>query len=134
MEGLIRRTRWIAAIVAVLFLASAMQAPAVQAGMISTEVLASQQGEDPHARIQSLLNREDIREQLQAWGVDPDEAKERAAALSDTEAQALAERMEEMPAGGVNVLGALVFVFIVLLITDILGYTDIFPFVQKTAR
>jgi hypothetical protein len=42
--------------------------------------------------------------------------------------------MDQLPAGGdaVGVLiGASLFVFIVLLITDILGFTDVFPFVKS---
>jgi hypothetical protein len=42
--------------------------------------------------------------------------------------------MGEMPAGGGAfgiIIGAALFVFIVLLITDMAGATDVFPFVKK---
>jgi hypothetical protein len=68
-----------------------------------------------------------------AQGVDPLEAQARVASLSDAEAVRLAGQVEHLPAGGNAIgviVGAAVLVFIVLLITDILGYTDVFPFVK----
>jgi hypothetical protein len=47
--------------------------------------------------------------------------------------QTLAANMDQLPAGG-DGLGLLVFLFIVLLITDILGFTNIFPFVKHPKR
>jgi hypothetical protein len=35
-----------------------------------------------------------------------------------------------LPAGGVDLLGAVLIVFLVLLLTDILGYTKVFPFTR----
>jgi hypothetical protein len=54
----------------------------------------------------------------------------RVAALSDAEAAELAARIESLPAGGIGLVGAIVLVFLVLLLTDILGYTKIFPFTR----
>jgi hypothetical protein len=56
------------------------------------------------------------------------------AALSDAEIVALADRMESLPAGGGTfefIVIISLIVFLVLLATDIAGYTDIFPFVKK---
>ena len=50
-------------------------------------------------------------------------------ALTDQEAQLLAGRIDKLPAAG-DVIGALLLVFILLLITDILGYTKVFPFTR----
>jgi hypothetical protein len=38
--------------------------------------------------------------------------------------------MDEMPAGG-SIVGAAVLIFLVLLVTDIVGWTDVYPFVNK---
>jgi hypothetical protein len=81
-------------------------------------------------QIKRLLERDDVRAQLQALGVDPVAARARADALNDEEIAALVDRMDRLPAGGHDIIGALVFVFIVLLITDILGFTKIFPFTR----
>lgn len=56
--------------------------------------------------------------------------KARVDALTDAEAQQLARQLDTMPAGG-NALGVLLTVFLVLLITDLLGWTDVFPFTKK---
>ena len=45
--------------------------------------------------------------------------------------------MEKLPTGGdvlVTIVFAALFVFVVLLIKDIVGYTDIFPFVKKNVK
>jgi hypothetical protein len=83
------------------------------------------------AQIYSLLDREEVRNQLQAHGVSPADVKARVAAMTDEEAAALARQIEALPAGGADVLGVLLTVFIVLLITDILGFTKIFPFTRS---
>ncbi|MNC85145.1 hypothetical protein D3C83_07280 [compost metagenome] len=67
---------------------------------------------------------------MQALGVDSAAARARVDALSDEEVAALADRIEQLPAGGHDVVGVLLVIFIVLLITDILGVTKIFPFTK----
>ena len=66
-----------------------------------------------------------------ARGVSPQDAQARAAALTDAEAAELAARIDELPAGGIGIVGAILIVFLVLLLTDILGYTKIFPFTRS---
>jgi hypothetical protein len=99
------------------------------AGMLGTDaVVASAERE----RIAAFLARDDVREQLQAQGVSPKQAQARVAALTDEEARQLAGQVDSLPAGG-SVLGVLLTVFLVLLITDILGFTKVFPF-TRTVR
>jgi hypothetical protein len=97
-----------------------------QAGMVPTEsaVTGAQR-----ARVAEFLDRQDVQAQLQARGVSADEVKARVAALTDEEASQMASRIDSLPAGG-DVLGILLTVFIVLLITDILGFTKVFPFTR----
>ena len=84
-------------------------------------------------RIYQLLARDDVRSQLVAMGVNPEDAVKRIANMTDQEVQLFAQKMQEMPAGG-DVLSVLLIIFLVLLFTDIMGFTDIFPFVKKTAK
>ena len=112
--------RWL---VSLLILSLAMPLP-VQAGMVSTESALERE------RIASLLERAEVQVQLQAYGVSPAQVKARVAALTDAEAAELAARIDELPAGGVSVLGLILVVFLVLLLTDILGYTKVFPFTK----
>lgn len=108
-----------------------------QAAMVTTDQVIErpdQAGE--RERVEGLFLREDVREQLVLLGIDPDEAASRVASLSDEEIQEIAGRLDELPAGegGVGVVvGAILIVFLVLLITDLLGVTDVFPFVKKKA-
>ena len=81
----------------------------------------------------SLLARDDIRAALIARGIDPQEAKARVDSLTDPEIMSLADRIDQLPAGGgaLELFIVLAFlVFVILLVTDIAGYTDIFPFVK----
>ena len=96
------------------------------AAMIGTETLASQSlRADTEARVQSLLSREDVQSQLVAWGVDVQKAQERAASMSDEELQRVAATLDQQPAGG-DLLVVIGLVFVVLLILELVGVTNIF--------
>ena len=97
----------------------------VHAGMVGTDAAL---GSAERERIVTFLEREDVRQQLHAQGVAPADVKARVAALTDEEAAQLAAQMDSMPAGGV--LGLILVVFLVLLLTDILGFTKVFPFTR----
>jgi len=99
----------------------------VRAGIVSTDtVVAGAERE----RLAGMLERSEVQERLQALGVDPANAKARVAALSDAEATQLAAQLDELPAGG-DILWAAVLIFLVLLVTDMMGYTKIFPFTRS---
>jgi hypothetical protein len=105
--------------------------------LIGTEdLMGSQKATEARAYITSVLAREDIQKALIARGIDPIEAQARVGTLTDHEAIQFANTMEQLPAGGLigYLVGLAVLVFLVLLVTDILGYTDIFPFVKKTVE
>ena len=105
-------------------------APA-QAAMVGTaQAVAAQQGALDRARLASLLEREDLQAQLAAMGVDVGHARERVASLTDAEVARINLQLERLPAGSDSVLGVLLLIFIVFIITDALGATDIFPFVH----
>jgi hypothetical protein len=81
-------------------------------------------------RVVSFFSRDDVRNSLEAHGVAPQAALDRVGALSDEEVQQLAARIDQAPAGG-DILGVLFAVFIILLVTDILGLTKVFPFTRS---
>lgn len=133
MKLMRRMARSVCGVLIMSVMMLSIQAPAV-AGMVGTgEVIAQQQQTLDRGQLLGALAQEDVRAQLVALGVDPEQAAARVAALSDEEVQLLAAQMDEMPAGG-SVLGVAVFIFLVLLATDILGFTDVFPFVKKTVH
>jgi hypothetical protein len=125
--------RGVCCVLLTAFTMLSLQAPAY-AGMVGTaEVLDQQQAVVDRAQLLAALNREDVRAQLIAMGVDPKAAQERVASLSDAELRAAAGNVQTLPAGG-DILGVAVLIFLVLLFTDIMGYTHIFPFVKKTVH
>jgi hypothetical protein len=113
-----------------------LTAPAAQAAMVSTEALL--RGEllaRERVAVTAALERADVRDALVRYGVDPVQVASRVDGLNDAEIHTLARNIDSLPAGaGSDPLGILLFVFVLLLITDILGFTDVFPFVKKHAR
>ena len=103
----------------------ALMSPSAQAGMVGTQQLI-----DPAAASISLSSeRETIRQQLVELGVEPVAAAQRAASLSDAQIAEIDQRLAEMPAGA-DVGSVILTVFIVFVITDVIGATDIFPFIK----
>ena len=81
-------------------------------------------------RVATLLDRAEVRAQLESHDARPADVKARVAALTDEEVAQLAGWLDRLPAGGEGIIGALVIVFLVLLITDLLGLTKVFPFTR----
>jgi hypothetical protein len=126
----IRVMRFTSRIVIAAMLSMTVPFSSVQAGLVSTDkvsITASQEAN--RDRIRAFLDREDVRAQLQRQGVSPEQAKARVNALTDDEVQRVAGRLDQLPAGG-DILGVLLTVFVILLITDILGFTKVFSFTR----
>ena len=124
----IRRT--LAGVVAISLSFSGMaQAASLAApSLIGTEQAAAAQ--PGRALLEQTLTRADVIAGLQARGVSLDAARARVAALTDAEAAHVAAQIDQAPAGG-DVLGVIVTIFLVLLVTDILGLTKVFPFTRS---
>ncbi|MBN46378.1 MULTISPECIES: DUF6627 family protein [unclassified Methylophaga] len=101
----------------------------VQAAMITTpDVIQSQQSEYDREQLFSMLDRNDVQEKLLSMGVAPEVVQDRINSMTDFEIAQLNQQINDMPAGGI--LGAIVLIFVVFVITDAIGATDIFPFVR----
>jgi len=116
------------------FLLLNVSVPKAQAQMIGTDrVIATQRGEAQREKVATFLAREDVKQVMAQQGVDAVEAQNRVASLNDDEVARLAGSIDSLPAGGDGVgtvIGAAVFIFLVLLITDLLGLTHVYPFVN----
>jgi hypothetical protein len=101
-----------------------------QAGLVSTQSVSAAGSRD---RIAVILERADVQSRLEAFGVSSADVKARVAAMSDTEVAQLSGQIDSLPAGGdaTGILGLIVLVFLVLLVTDLLGLTHIFPFTKS---
>jgi len=129
-----RTTRWMTSLVA-----SCMSlvgfAQSAQATLVTTEQVAATQGvisaTAQRDHVNSVLARADVAAGLQERGISVEQARARVAALTDDEVATVSHTLDTAPAGASDVLGVILTVFIVLLITDILGFTKIFPFTRS---
>ena len=110
-----------------------------RAELVSTRSVVQSTAEDgqPRERVRAFLEREEVRGQLEALGVSPGEAQARVASLTDEEIARIDGRLSELPAGG-DFVGLMVAILVgtvlVLLFADLLGFTDVFPFVNPLPR
>ena len=102
-----------------------------QADMIdNATLLAPEPVSHTRDTLQQWLQQDEARHQLEAMGVSPEWAQQRAGSLTDAELARINQGIGELEAGSDSVLGILLVIFIVFIITDAIGATDIFPFVH----
>ncbi len=129
--------RAVGVVMALLMALTSMPIGMAQAEMVTTDqVIQNYNSTEDRTQVMDFMLREDVQEQMTLLGVDPEEAARRVAGLSDEEIQQIAGRLDELPAGeGVGaIVGVILIIFLVLLVTDLLGLTDVFPFVIKKAE
>lgn len=135
MHRLQRSSRLLVPFLVLAFFNLSIHISSVQAAMIGTDAVVSQtQTSSDRNRLVTFLGRDDVRRQMESFGINTGEAKARIDALSDSEVTRLAGALDRLPAGADGfgaVIGAALIVFLVLLLTDILGVTHVFPFVNK---
>jgi hypothetical protein len=125
----------VASLVLVAFSFLCLVVAPVQAAMVGTaDILQAQSNDLARQKVKSFMERQDVARQIQAWGVNPDEALARVDTMTDAEISLLASRIDQLPAGG-DALGVIlavsVIIFVVLIITDLTGVTDVFTFIKK---
>ncbi len=102
--------------------------PSIFAAMVGTEaILVNQDTLNARDQLRSFLDRKDVQAQLRARGIDAAEAQARIDSLSDAEVMQIADKVDQLPAGGSfwgTVLYLAVIAFIVVLVLELLGYTD----------
>jgi len=122
----------------ILMTALVVPAQPLLAAMVDTASLIPEPGPQ-HARdtVCAFLQRADIRQFMISHGIDPAEAAARVDCLTDEDISRIAERVDQLPAGGeflstLAVIG--VIFFLTLLILDMSGVTDIFSFINPPRR
>jgi hypothetical protein len=135
MYSLIQKRKIVAILVIVSFSTLSIISAPTRAAMVDTgEILKQSQYDLSRKSINSFLDRSEVQNYLVAWGVSPEEAEARIDSLTDEEIENIASRIDRLPAGGDGlgtIVGAALLIFIILLITDILGFTDVFSFVRS---
>jgi hypothetical protein len=138
MKLIRKKIGFISLIMATIMLVIATPYQPLLAAMVPTEATLDKIiAQDARDHLKTLISRNDIKDALISQGIDPDEAKARVDSLSDSEVIKAADKIEQLPAGRGAfgaLIGAALIVFIVLLLTDILGFTDVFPFVKSQKK
>ncbi len=138
MKFIRKKISFISLFMATMMLLIAIPYQPLLAAMVPTEATIYQiKAQDARDHLKTLISKNDIKKSLISQGIDPMEAKARVDSLSDSEVIEVADKIEQLPAGGGAfgaIIAASVIVFLVLLITDILGYTDVFPFVKSQKK
>jgi hypothetical protein len=135
MKLIRQRSKSTGVFLVILMVLVAVPYQSVLAAMIETEATLdiTAKGQEARNTIRTILAREDAQAVLKAQGIDPLEAMARVNTLTDAEAQRIADEIEELPAGGSFLLTFLLVVgiiVVILIITDAMGYTDVFTFVR----
>ena len=127
MMNLLRRST---AIFLSILLALMPLLPAEAAMIGNQQIISQNQSQQTRDSLQQLFEQQAAQQQLQAWGVNPDQVKSRIDSLTDVELARINQQVNDLHAGG-DVLGILLVIFLVFVITDIIGATDIFPFINS---
>ena len=135
MTLLRKRLSFFSVLTVTLMLLMTVPVQSIFAAMIPTEAVdTALKAEESRKLLKMLVSRDDVQQALVSNGIEPSEAKARIDSLTDSEVIRIAENIDELPAGGSAIgviVGAILIVFLVLLFTDIMGYTDVFPFVKS---
>ncbi|HET6520356.1 MAG TPA: PA2779 family protein [Geminicoccaceae bacterium] len=133
--------RAVALPLAVVMFLSSLPLGMARAALVGTERAVAGRGAaavaadgEQRERVLAFVQREDVRRQMETLGVDPTEAASRVAGLTDGEVREIAGHLDRLPAGEGAVgalIGAVVLIFLVLLLTDLLGLTNVVPFVRR---
>ena len=108
------------------FLCMTLSVPGARATVLTTDEFLGLSDRAANLQaVHAVLEQEAVKQQLIAYGVDPEDAAERISGLSDQELADLAAQMEDLPAGG-SALALIGAVFLVLMILELTGVINIF--------
>lgn len=94
----------------------------------SDQVIAKQQHQFNRHQVLSMVDNAEVQSKLLALGVNRDDAKQRIANMTNEELEALNSHLNDMPAGGI--VGTVFTVLVVVAVLDLMGITDVYPFIR----
>jgi hypothetical protein len=119
-----------ASILSMVILVSSVLSVSVHADYIDNpELFTSEQSQLDKAQLKDFFSTAEAQEKLIEMGVPPELAMERIDQLTPQEVAQFNQDVENMPAGS-GVLGVIVLFAVIFIITDVIGATDIFPFIK----
>lgn len=117
-------------ILSALLLWSGLLVSSANAAVVSTsDMLVEHQQFDNKQAVTDFVNRDDVKQQMLELGVSPQDVDSRINSMTASELAQLNANLQDAPAGA-GVVGVLLTIFIVFVITDVIGATDIFPFIR----
>jgi hypothetical protein len=120
----------IAVVLSAQLLIATQSVTMAQAEMLGTDAAINKYSAlSDRALLMDELQRSDVQSQLVELGVDPIEAEDRLAALTDAEVSSILTQMENDSAGA-DIVGTLFTIFVILLVTDLLCFTRFFNFTR----
>lgn len=122
--------RTLALILSGLMLSTSLLSAVAQAAVVSTgDVIQAETNRMTRDQLVQMLQKRKATESLQAMGIDPAMVQHRVQHMTADELQAFNQQVSKMEAGG-DALGVVVLVFLILIVLDLLGATDIFPAIK----
>lgn len=100
--------------------------PTQAAVVSSADLIQEQQAQIDRQTLLNALQRSEVQEILTSKGVDPQLAQQRVASMTDEEVRTMNAKINELPAGS-GVLGTILLVLVILVLTDLAGWTDVYP-------
>jgi len=98
------------------------------AAMVGTEkLLISDRNQETRSYLQQMMSRKEIQEALVACGIDLQEAKIRIDSLTDSEIEQILEKINDLPAGGIDATFVLIVVGVIVVLFIIVEYTSAVP-------
>lgn len=94
----------------------------------SDQVIAQQQFQYNKQQVLSFVSDAAVQQKLVELGVSPADAAQRIANMTHDELNALNSQLNEMPAGGI--VDTVVTVLVVVAVLDLMGLTDVYPFIN----
>lgn len=111
------------------FSATVLMSGSVHAEAISSDtVMQTQVAQYNKTQLINMVNRSDVQSKLISLGVDSNDAIARINAMTDSEIAQLNDEINQAPAGGI--VGAVLTVLAVIAILDLVGVTDVYPFIR----
>lgn len=126
MTYLRKMQRILGSLLAVLMLTLSVQSVSYATIVSTDDLVSAQQTSIEREQIRDWLAREEVRDQLTNMGVDVDAAQARVDSMTSEEVTTMAANISELPAASGALEVALV-IFLILILLDITGVTDIFP-------
>jgi hypothetical protein len=94
----------------------------------SEQAISSQQYQYNKQQVLTLVNSAEVQQKLMTLGVSPAEAQIRVDSMTNDELITFNQQMNDMPAGGI--VGTIVTVLVVVAVLDLMGITDVYPFIR----